>query len=149
MLALIASATIFNCSRAAGRYTSTETSIGRWPPFCSHAASLPEVVVLPEPCRPAIRITLGGRDAKLNRAVSLPRIATSSSRTILITCSVGESAVITSEPIAFSRTCSIISFTTERFTSASSSAMRISRSASLMFSSVDGAFAAQVLEGSL
>ena len=26
--------------------------MGRWPPFLSHAASLPLVVVLPEPCRP-------------------------------------------------------------------------------------------------
>ncbi len=33
--------------------------MGRWPPFLSHAASLPAVVVLPEPCKPAIRITEG------------------------------------------------------------------------------------------
>ena len=33
--------------------------MGRCPPFLSHAASLPAVVVLPEPCNPAIRITRG------------------------------------------------------------------------------------------
>ena len=39
--------------------------MGRWPPFLSHAASLPLVVVLPEPCRPAMRITVGGCEAEL------------------------------------------------------------------------------------
>ena len=45
--------------------------MGRCPPFFSHAASLPLVVVLPEPCKPAIRITVGGCEANLKRAVSL------------------------------------------------------------------------------
>src|SRR6185437_11008530 len=89
--------------------------MGRWPPFLSHAASLPLVVVLPEPCRPAMRMTVGGLEAKLKRAVSLPRSEINSSRTTLTTCSEGESAVITSVPSAFSR---------------------MSRRASLMFSSV-------------
>ena len=88
-------ATTLSCSRAAGRYTSTETSMGRCPPFFSHAASLPLVVVLPEPCKPAIKITVGGCDENLKRAVSVPSSVISSSRTILITCSEGESAVIT------------------------------------------------------
>ena len=57
---------------------------------------------MPEPCSPAIRITVGGWEAKLKRAVSLPSRVISSSRTILITCSVGESAVITCWPNAFS-----------------------------------------------
>ena len=52
-------------------------------------------------------MTVGGLEAKLNRAVSLPSKATSSSRMILITCSVGESLVSTSWPTAFSRMCSI------------------------------------------
>ena len=56
-------------------------------------ASLPEVVVLPEPCRPAISTTVGGCEANLSLAVSLPSTATISSRTILMTCSLGESAV--------------------------------------------------------
>ena len=47
--------------------------MGRWPPFLSQAASLPLVVVLPEPCRPAMRMTVGGCEANLKRAVSLPR----------------------------------------------------------------------------
>ena len=81
--------------------------MGRWPPFLSQAASLPLVVVLPEPCRPAIRMTVGGCEANLKRAVSLPSSSINSSRTILMTCSVGESAVITSVPTALTRMCSI------------------------------------------
>ena len=93
----IAFATTRNCSRAAGRYTSTDTSIGRWPPFFSHPASLPEVVVLPEPCSPAIRITLGGRDGLEARRV----LAEDFDQLIvdnLTICSSGDSDVITSRP---------------------------------------------------
>ena len=45
---------------------------------------------------------MGGCEANFTLAVSLPRISISSSRTILMTCSAGESAVITSCPTAFS-----------------------------------------------
>src|SRR6185312_11046669 len=110
--------------------------MGRCPPFLSHAAILPEVVVLPEPWRPAIRITEGGCDANLSLAVSLPRTSTNSSWTLLTICCAGESAVITSWPTAFSCTRSINVLTTLKLTSASSSAMRISLSASWMFSGV-------------
>src|SRR5208283_1083945 len=110
--------------------------MGRCPPCFNQLASLPEVVVLPEPCSPAMSTIVGGCEANFSLAVSLPRIAISSSRTILITCSAGESAVITSWPSAFSRMWSTSSLTTLKLTSASSSAMRISFSASPMFSSV-------------
>src|ERR1051325_653242 len=63
-LTLIALATCASCSRAAGRYTSVETTIGRWPCCASHFASFPVVVVLPEPCKPTIIHTEGGREAK-------------------------------------------------------------------------------------
>src|ERR1039458_1386753 len=53
-----------------------------------------------------------------------------------MTCSEGESEVRTSVPRAFSRMCSMSSLTTLKLTSASSRAMRISLSASPMFSSV-------------
>src|ERR1017187_4898846 len=53
-----------------------------------------------------------------------------------MTCSEGESEVMTSVPRAFSRMCSMSSLTTLKLTSASSRAMRISLSASPMFSSV-------------
>src|SRR5258707_3624149 len=132
----MASATTFNCCRAAGRYTSTETSSGRCPPVFSQLASLPDVVVLPDPCSPAIRTTVGGCEANFNLAVSLPRVSTSSSRTILMTCSPGESAVNTSWPTAFAWMRSIRSLTTLKLTSASSSARRICFIASAMFSSV-------------
>src|SRR5579863_211498 len=138
--ALTACATIFNCSRAAGRYTSTETSSGRCPPALNQCASFPDVVVLPEPCNPAISTTVGGCDANFMRAVSLPRVSTSSSRTILMTCSPGESAVSTSCPTALAWMRSISSLTTLKLTSASSSASRISRSASAMFSSLSRAW---------
>src|ERR1700712_2193241 len=110
--------------------------MGRWPPFFSHAASLPEVVVLPEPCRPAMRMTVGGCEANLKRAVSVPRVAMSSSRTILTICSEGLRAVATSLPRDLARIFSMRSLTTVRLTSDSSRARRISRRASLMFSSV-------------
>src|ERR1700682_6298820 len=136
MFDLTACATIFSCSRAAGRYTSTETRSGRCPPFFSQLASLPEVVVLPEPCSPAMSTMVGGCEANFSLAVSLPRVSTSSSRTILMTCSPGESAVSTSCPTALAWMRSIRSLTTLKLTSASSSARRICFIASAMFSSV-------------
>src|ERR1700733_2118647 len=109
--------------------------MGRWPAFFSHWASLPEVVVLPEPWRPAMRITLGGWEDFWKRAVSLPRTLMSSSWTILTICSEGLRAVATFSPMARARMCSMSSLTTARFTSDSRRARRISRRASEMFSS--------------
>src|SRR5271170_583681 len=109
--------------------------MGRWPAFFNHWASLPEVVVLPEPCRPAMRMTDGGWELFWKRAVSLPRTLTSSSWTIFTICSEGESAVATFSPMARVRMCSTRSLTTVRLTSDSRRARRISRTASEMFSS--------------
>ena len=58
----------------------------------SHFASLPARVVLPEPCRPASMITVGGFLANASWRVSPPRMPTSSSLTILTTCWAGLSA---------------------------------------------------------
>ena len=55
--------------------------------------SLPASVVLPEPCRPASMITVGGVLAYRSRRVSPPRISMSSSLTILMTCWAGFSAL--------------------------------------------------------
>ena len=56
----ICSASTRSCSIAAGRYTSQATSNGlRFFLVLSIRASFPEKVVLPEPCRPDIRITAG------------------------------------------------------------------------------------------
>ena len=52
----------------------------------SSFASLAVAVVLPEPCRPAIRITVGGRGEKLSPAEAPPISEVSSSLTILTTC---------------------------------------------------------------
>ena len=87
------------------------------------------VVVLPEPCRPAIRMTAGGAP-RLSSLEVLPRIATSSSWTIFTTIWPGVMLLITSWPTARSRTLATRSLTTGSATSASSSAMRISRIAS-------------------
>ena len=59
---------------------------------CSQRASLPASVVLPEPCRPASMITVGGTLASSIRRVSPPRMPMSSSLTILMTCWAGFSA---------------------------------------------------------
>ena len=84
-----------NCSRAAGRYESTETTIGRCPFLDNQRASLPVEVVLPDPCRPTIRKTFGGLLAKR----SLPVAAQDLDHFLvndLTTCWEGESAVSTS-----------------------------------------------------
>ena len=53
--------TVRSCSRAAGRWTSVDTSSGWRPRPFSQRPSLAVVVVFPDPCRPVIRITLGTR----------------------------------------------------------------------------------------
>jgi hypothetical protein len=50
-----------SCSTAAGRWRSAPTSSGWRPWLLNQRASLAELVVLPEPCRPAISTTVGGR----------------------------------------------------------------------------------------
>jgi len=49
-------------------------------------------VVLPDPCKPAMRMTEGGCEANFNLTVSRPSNSMSSSRTIFTTCSAGERA---------------------------------------------------------
>src|SRR3954451_21086063 len=110
--------------------------MGRWPLRDSHRANLPVEVVLPEPWRPTIMKTLGGSLAKRSLASWLPRILISSSWTILMTCCEGESAESTSSPMALTLMFSMSCLTTRKLTSASSSAMRISRRAPSMFSAV-------------
>ena len=112
---------------AFGRWRSAATSIGVWPSFTSHFASLPASVVLPAPWRPASMMTVGGFFANCSRRCSPPRMATSSSLTICTTCCAGFSALLTSSPSARSRTCAVNCLTTSSETSASSRARRISR----------------------
>ena len=121
------SPTIWSWVTAFGRCRSQAASIGVWPWFLSQRASLPARVVLPEPCRPASMITVGGFFANRSRRVSPPRMPTSSSLTILTTCCAGFRASETSAPLARSLTCLTNSRTTGSATSASSSAIRISR----------------------
>ena len=111
-------ATCDNCSRAAGRYTSVETTMGRCPCCDNHLASLPVVVVLPEPCKPTIIHTEGGREANSGLAC-LPRRFVNSSRTIFTTCWSGESCSITSEPRALARMLASSSSATPTLTSPS------------------------------
>src|SRR5689334_15025104 len=81
-------------------------------------------------------MTLGGSLAKRSFDSWLPRILISSSWTILMTCWDGERAESTSSPIALTLMFSMSCLTTLKLTSASSSAIRISRRAPSMFSAV-------------
>ena len=56
------------------------------PSFLKFFASLPAVVVLPDPCSPTIMMTVGGFGERWSFACVPPRSATSSSWTTLITC---------------------------------------------------------------
>ena len=80
-------------------------------------------------------ITVGAVLAKRTSRVSPPRIPTSSSLTILMTCWAGFSAWLTSAPRARSLTLAMNALTTGSATSASSSAMRISRAVASMSAS--------------
>ena len=57
--------------------------------WTSQRASLPAVVVLPAPCRPAIITMVGGFGDMVKRVVWPPKSETSSSFTILMTCWAG------------------------------------------------------------
>ena len=108
------SPTICSWLTAPGRCRSHATSSGVCPCPRSHLASLPARVVLPEPCRPASMITVGGVLANASWRVSPPRIPMSSSLTILTTCWAGLSAPETSAPLARS----LIRLTNSRTTAA-------------------------------
>ena len=105
-------------------------------PLQPAGASLPASVVLPEPCRPASMITVGGCFANCSRRASPPSVAISSSCTILMTCWAGLSACDTSAPRARSFSRAMNALTTGSATSASSSASRISRAVASMSASV-------------
>ncbi len=122
-------------STALGRCRSAATSSGLLPWSLSQSASLAASVVLPAPWRPASMMTVGGVLANRSRRVSPPRMATSSSLTILTTCWAGFSAWLTSAPRARSLTAATNCLTTGRATSASSSAIRISRAVASMSAS--------------
>ena len=122
----------WSCCTALGRCRSAATSSGVLPCSRSQSASFAARVVLPEPCRPASMITVGGTLAKRSRRVSPPRIVTSSSLTILMTCWAGFSAAATSSPDARSLTWAMKVRTTGSATSASSSAILISRQVASM-----------------
>ena len=70
------------------------------PARCRQRASLAQAVVLPEPCRPAIRITVGPAEAKARSRPAPPISAVSSSLTILTTCWPGLRLSSTSAPEA-------------------------------------------------
>ena len=102
---------------------------------CNSLASLPVVVVLPEPCKPAISTTAGAGQLRLSSSLREPITATSSSWTIFTRVWPGVRLCKTSWPIALPFTRSISACTTGSATSASSNAMRTSRNASRTFSS--------------
>ena len=101
-----------------------------------YLASLPAVVVLPEPCKPTSIKTVGLLVLYLISDCSLPKRTTNSSWTILTKVCPGLSLAKTSWPTAFSLIWARNSLTTLKFTSASSKATRISLSISSMLASV-------------
>ena len=129
-------AKVCSCVIAAGRYTSALANKTFF--FCSLSsfASLADVVVLPEPCKPAMRIMAGGTAAKSKPTLPRPISSVSSSLTTSITAWPGVRLCSTSRPLARAFTFAIKSFTTGRATSASSRAIRTSRIASEILSSV-------------
>src|SRR5688572_24322807 len=120
--------TTSNCWMAAGRRTSVDTVTGCLPCLVSHRASLPVVVVLPDPWRPRSRTTRGFGASGLRPPGVSPNSASSSSRTIFRTCCAGDRLLRTAWSMALSRTRSMNALTTWKLTSASSRARRISRS---------------------
>ena len=132
------SANNFSCSIAAGRYTSADTSKIFFFLSCSLSKrdSLPTVVVLPAPCNPAINTVAGGVAAKFNALFSLPISSVKASFTMPKKAWSGVKSLANSCPKARSFTWFTKSFTIGNATSASNSARRTSRRASLMLSSV-------------
>ena len=124
-------------SCAAGRWVSRlASSTRRRSRSFSRSAIFPAVVVLPEPCRPTIRIGTGAAAFRFSgTAPSPPSASIITSLTILTTCWPGVTEPSTSAPIARSRTLAMKSRTTGSATSASSRATRTSRSASPMSAS--------------
>ena len=111
----------------------------------SSRPSLAEVVVLPEPCRPTIRMGAGGEPME-SASFSAPRVSTSTSWTILITCWPGVTERITFSPTARGRTLSMNSFTTGSATSASIRAVRTSARAASTSASVRAPRAPELVE---
>ncbi len=72
--------------------------------FLAKRASLPAVVVLPAPCRPAIRITAGGATLSARSSLAAPISSSSSARTIFTNACPGVRLFETSVPTARSLT---------------------------------------------
>ncbi len=131
---LARSASCCSCNWAAGRWVSSDASSTFFFSRCvSRNAILPDVVVLPEPCSPTIRIGTGAAACRFSGTAPAPPSASIiTSLTTLMTCWPGATLSSTSIVVACSRTLAMKSFTTGSATSASSSARRTSRSASAM-----------------
>mmetsp|Transcript_28556 Transcript_28556/g.71518 ORF Transcript_28556/g.71518 Transcript_28556/m.71518 type:complete len:297 (+) Transcript_28556:786-1676(+) len=135
----ICSPSFLSWSIAAGRYTSVATSSDVLPCFLRYSASLPHAVVLPTPCKPAMRITVGPWPSALSVSLSPPKppmSVHSSSATTLVNCCDAFTPLVTLIPTALSSTFLIKRRTTGRDTSASRSARRMSFSGALMFSAL-------------
>ncbi len=120
-----------SCSAAAGRYGSAATNPGAFCSSLSRRASFAAVVVLPEPCNPTSRITVGPTEAKSSPARVPPSSTVISSWTSFTTCWPGLTDLSCSTPTARSCTRSTKPRVTSKLTSASSRCRRISRSASV------------------
>ena len=132
-----------SCSLAAGRYTSAATRHGAFCSRFSRRASFAAVVVLPEPCKPTSKSSVGPTELNCSGAApcaptnrpsgptSAPSMRAISSCTSFATCWPGRTASTWSAPTARSRTRSTNARVTSKPTSASSRWPRISRNASV------------------
>ena len=116
-----------SCSTAAGRWRSAATRRGLRSWAASIRASLPQVVVLPDPCRPQSISTVGPVFSNRIDGSTGPIRSTSSSCTILTICCSGRTLLINWVPAARSVIRSMNSRTTSKWTSASRRAWRTSK----------------------
>ena len=120
---------------AAGLYTSAATSNALRPCSFRCSPNFAVAVVLPAPCRPAIKTTVGFVAACARGALAPPITSTNSLCTNLMNCWSGLIPRTTSAPRALLRTSATKSCTTCRLTSASISArLTLFRAASTLFS---------------
>ena len=92
-------------------------------------------MVFPAPCKPAIKITLGGVSFSFNGEFSFPIIFINSVLTTSINFCPGLTPLTTSSPIALSFTSETNSLTTDKLTSASNNAfLTCFKASSILFS---------------
>mmetsp|Transcript_1457 Transcript_1457/g.4205 ORF Transcript_1457/g.4205 Transcript_1457/m.4205 type:complete len:300 (+) Transcript_1457:2145-3044(+) len=125
-----------SCSTAAGLYVSAATRQTDFPSSFNKFASFPQVVVLPTPWSPSMRMTCLSPSSPASFSFSFPIRLTSSSLTTFTSCWSGSKPLKTPAPVAFFSTFLMNDRVTVSETSASSRARRMSFSGSFRFDGV-------------